>query len=179
MRKILIGIVLLTGLSFAAELNQRQIDTLNEIREVAKQMPNKVGHTFEDTMSAMALTESSGGLNNVGDLKEGDINLYNASLGPLQVRVSTMRYLSKVKSKYKFLKEKTDKEIAFMLLENNKFNTEAAMDYFLINYGRFKVDKYFKAVSLHNGGVRNYAYVDRVLNNMKIIKEAKEKGLLL
>lgn len=178
MKKILIGIVLLSGLSFGVELSQKQIDTLNEIRAVAKSMPTKIGKTFEDTMSGIALTESSAGINNVGDLKEGDTNLYNASLGALQVRVGTVRYLSKVKKKYRYLNEKTDKEIAFLLLENNKFNAETAMDYFLINYDRFKVGKYFKAISLHNGGVRNYAYVDRVLNNIEIVKEAKEKGLI-
>lgn len=179
MRKILIGLAILTGVSFAVELNTRQIETLNLVREVAKSMPSKNGHTYEDTIAGIALTESSAGLNNVGDLKEGDTNLYNASLGALQVRVETVRYLSDTKSKYKYLREKTDKDIAFMLLENPRFNAEATVDYFLINYNRFKVDKYFKAISLHNGGVRNYQYVDRVLNNVKTIKEAKEAGLII
>ncbi len=179
MRKILIGIALLTSFSFAVDLNKKQIENLNTIRDIAKQMPNKQGKTFEDTISAISLVESAAGTEDMNfNVEDKRVNLNDSSVGVLQVKVSTARELSDRQEKYKYLKSKTDKEIATMLLKDIKFNTEFAIDYFIYNYDRFKDDNYFKAISLYNGGIHNYKYVGKILNSLKIIEQAKKEGLL-
>ncbi|HIP46804.1 MAG TPA: hypothetical protein EYG95_04520, partial [Campylobacterales bacterium] len=82
----LIMIVLTPIMIEASALDMRQILTLKTVKNIALQYPNKKGETFEETMMAICMAETSGGKINYGDkqlLKKG---IKKGSYGVMQVR---------------------------------------------------------------------------------------------
>jgi len=169
--------ILLTSIILQADfLTVSQQKILNNVRSIARTMPDNRGVTYETTMAAICLRESSAETKIVGDIAKGDTTIINASLGHMQVRVETAKYVADYnrrhkKKEFKSILEKNDLEIARKLLTDFNFSTRIAITYFLINRNRFKRNGYFKAISLYNGGIKNYEYVNKVLNNVKEIKK--------
>ncbi len=96
--KILSFLVLFVCASLADntihQMSPKQLHVLQTVRDVAKTIPDKHGQTYENTVSAICITESSAGKNTIGDFHNKN-SLTKASLGPMQVRVSTARHVSK------------------------------------------------------------------------------------
>jgi hypothetical protein len=166
--------------SFSDILNDRQKNVLNTVREVARTMPDITGETYENTIAAICLTESSAGKEVIGDLKPGKDSVLKASLGVLQVQIGTARYVSKKVKSLAFIKNWSDKKLANKLLTDVRFSAKIALNYFLINKNRFYIrgykDSYFKAISLYNGGLKNYPYYKRVKKNYKLVEKLIKRG---
>lgn len=79
--------------TFLYGYSEYQISVLNEVYNTGLEMKAIDGHSFEKTLCAMALTESSAGKNIVGDqqIHSKYSGLTEASLGVLQTRVITAR----------------------------------------------------------------------------------------
>lgn len=93
-------------------LDNRQINLLQNVYQVANKYKAMDGHVFNDTVVAIYLTESDAGKNIIGDknkLFTGRVSLLDASLGPGQVRLITAlemldKYNDKFPRQYQYLK---------------------------------------------------------------------------
>jgi len=151
----------------AATFSEKQIETLKMIREVALQYPNSNGETFENTAMAIALTETSVGIFKIGDIGK-DPNIFNASLGIMQVRLQTARFLAD-KLDWKEVIEMSDKKLVNELLGNDRFNVTMAVKY-IVWLNEYTKHNYFRTVSRYNGGNYNRPYYGRVMKNMALIR---------
>ncbi|HFU74483.1 MAG TPA: hypothetical protein ENK65_02910, partial [Helicobacteraceae bacterium] len=61
-------------------MSPEQLRILQDVRDVARTISDNNGVTYEDTISAICLTESSAGKNVIGDFKP-NIVITRASLG--------------------------------------------------------------------------------------------------
>lgn len=174
MKKLILIVLLIVNMK-ADILSKKQKKVLNLVREIARTMPDKNGETYENTLAAISITESSAGKHIVGDIKKGDTSLLHASLGHMQVRIATVKYISRFKG-FKHIRHWSKEKIKNKLLTDMEFSIKIALKYFLINRNRFKNNGYFKAISLYNGGLNNYPYVERVLKNIKLVKLLVKKG---
>jgi hypothetical protein len=156
-------------------LSPKQITILQEVRDVAKSVPNKNGETFENTLSAICLTESSAGRDLIGDYKEKE-KFALASLGVMQMRVETVRFMIKLNSKLQKFSPLTDMQIAQKLVQDVRFSALIASYYmrWLSNYR----PTFFNAVSGYNGGWNNWPYYKRVMKNMELVKAHVKLGVL-
>lgn len=152
-----------------------QIATLQTVRDVARTIPDDSGETYENTLSAICLTESSAGRNIIGDFRAG-VDITKASLGAMQVQVATARYVGGRVEALKWLEKRTDKQIANRLLTDLTLSTQIAAHYLVILKNRRH--DYMKAVSGYNGGIENWPYFIRVMNNMKLVKHLIKTGEL-
>lgn len=168
---VILRSILLIGLFFAnlngAVLSDRQLETLKTVRDIALQYPNKQGETFEDTAMAICLTETSAGIFRVGDIGK-DPNIFNASLGVMQVRLQTARFLAD-KLGWKELQEMSDVKLVNKLLGDDKFNATVAVK-FIVWLNNHTKHNYFRTVSRYNGGNYNRPYYYRVMKNMELIR---------
>ena len=146
--------------------NQKQLDTLKLVKEIALEYKDKRGESFENTAMAICLTESSCGMNKIGDLGKKP-NITDASLGVMQVRVETLKYVAK-KLKWNDILALDDVALASKLLNDDEFNIKVAVNYLVILSN--STNSYFKTVSRYNGGNKNYAYYNRVKKNMIKVK---------
>ena len=106
---------------------------------------------YRTTMLAIAYSESSCGVNILGDI--------GRSLGVMQVQASTAKWIAtKVKS-LAYLKYISNKRLETMLLLDDKLNIKIATN--LFEYHR-KRHGYFGAVSRFNGGSNNRTYYRKV-----------------
>lgn len=167
---IILSFFIMTA-SKAEHLSKRQIEILNMVKKVALQHPNEKGETFEKTAMSICLTESQAGYYKIGDLKQGK-KIKSASLGIMQVRVQTARFIAKKLNLTKIHKMNDD-QLVKKLLRDNKFNAEIAVKYlvWLSNQSY----SYFKTVSRYNGGNINKPYYKKVLKNLRFIEK---KGLV-
>ncbi len=163
----LIFMTFLNTATFASGLKPYQLDNLKMVKEIALEYPNKKGKTLEHTAMSICLTETTAGRFKVGDVKRKNPNILKSSLGIMQVRIQTARFIAK-KLKIKEVLELTDVELMNKLLNDNKFNARIAIRYLVWLSNRTK--NHFTAVSRYNGGNVNYPYYNRVMKNMKIIK---------
>ncbi len=172
-----LGSIILFGLFTcslnAASFSDKQIEILKMVREVALHYPNSTGETFENTAMAICLTETSAGVFKIGDIGK-DPNIFNASLGIMQVRLETARFLAN-KLKWKKLIEMSDVKLVNKLLSDDKFNVTVAVKYvvWLNNYTKHN---YFRTVSRYNGGNHNHSYYGRVMKNMNLIRRKADLG---
>ena len=89
-----LSLILLFALSLLADsMTPKQLHVLQTVRDVAKSIPDKNGKTYENTLSAICLTESTAGKHTIGDYKHKK-SFTKASLGPMQIQVSTARHVS-------------------------------------------------------------------------------------
>lgn len=151
----------------AGTFSPQQLETLKMVREIALQYPNSQGETFADTAMAICLTETSAGIFKVGDIGK-DPNIFNASLGIMQVRLETAKFLAKKLNWTEVLKM-SDVKLINKLLGDDKFNATVAVR-FIVWLNEYTKHNYFRTVSRYNGGNYNRPYYYRVMKNMKLIR---------
>ena len=156
-------------------ITDEQIATLQKIRDVAKTLPDRYGETYENTLSAICLTESSAGVHIVGDHRKGHA-LAKASLGAMQIRLSTARYIAKKTPSLKWILKYSDGHLANMLLTNVDLSAKIAAHYIIMLKHARK--DYLKVVSGYNGGFVNFTYYNRVMKNMRLVRSLVKKGML-
>ncbi|UFS61956.1 hypothetical protein LOH54_09875 [Sulfurimonas sp. HSL-3221] len=158
-----------------AALTPEQLSTLQTVRDVARSIPDRSGETYENTLSAICLTESSAGRNIIGDFHKG-VDITKASLGPMQVQVATARYVAARVKTLAWLKARSDVQIANLLLTDLKLSAGIAAHYLVILKNRRH--DYMKSVSGYNGGMVNWPYFGRVMKHMKLVKRLVASGAL-
>lgn len=151
----------------ANKLKSFQIEKLKLVKNVALKYPNKKGETFENTAMSICLTETYAGRIKIGDVGKVP-NIFNASLGIMQVRLATARFIAK-KLKLKDVSALSDVDLMNKLLGDDEFNAKIAIQYLVWLNNHTK--DYFRTVSRYNGGNENYPYFNRVMKNMKRIKK--------
>lgn len=163
----LMGILLLTTSLQAEKLTKAQIKRLQLVKEVALKYPNKYGETFENTAMSICLTETDGGKVKIGDLRKNS-NVFKASLGIMQVRLQTARFIGK-KLKIKAINKLSDIQLVNKLLGDDAFNAMVAIRYLVWLSNR--TNDYFRTISRYNGGNINHPYYARVMKNMQKVKQ--------
>lgn len=156
-------------------LSEKQLKTLQTVRDVARTIPDKKGETFENTLSAICLTESSGGRDVIGDFKKG-LPITKASLGPMQIQIQTAKFMARTYKDLNWVKKMSDSRLANKLIVDLKFSATVAAYYmkWLSDYRK----TYYCAVSGYNGGLSNRPYYKRVKKNLAIVKKYVKLGLL-
>ena len=166
--------LLLSFISLFA-VSQEQLKVLQTVRDVARTIPDHTGETYENTLSAICLTESSAGTNVIGDFRKG-IVITKASLGVLQIQVATARFVSNRVDSLSWLQGLSDAQIANKLLSDVELSARIAANYLVILQKARK--KYFAMVSGYNGGKVNHPYYSRVMKNMQLVKELVKNGAI-
>ncbi|MDX1809987.1 MAG: hypothetical protein R3331_10640 [Sulfurospirillaceae bacterium] len=169
LRSFIIILIFSTSNLVASKLSLQQIETLKIVKDIAKQYPNKSGETFEYTAMAICLSETSAGVFKIGDIGK-DPNIFKASLGIMQVRLETARFISE-KLNLTEIQNMSDVVLVNRLLSDDKFNIYVAVQY-LVWLNDF-TKNYFRTVSRYNGGNYNHPYYNKVIRNMRIIQSIK------
>jgi hypothetical protein len=151
----------------------QQLKVLQTVRDVARTIPDKSGETYENTLSAICLTESSAGKNLIGDFKNG-VMITKASLGVLQIQVATARYVSERVPSLEWVAKLNDAQIANKLLSDIELSARIAANYLVIL--KHRRGKYLNMVSGYNGGMSNHPYYNRVMKNMELVKKLLKSG---
>ncbi len=157
-------------------LSSEQLKVLQTIRDVARTIPDYTGETYENTLAAICLTESSAGKNIIGDFKKG-IVITKASLGSMQIQVATARYIAKRVKDLAWINKLSDAQIANKLLTDIKISAQISAYYLTILKKSRK--HYFNVISGYNGGMSNNPYYNRVMKNMTLLKEYVKDGKLI
>lgn len=168
-------LILLLNLQIFA-LSPEQLKVLQTVRDVARSVPDHNGETYENTLAAICLTESSAGKNIIGDFKK-DIVITKASLGTMQIQVATARYTSKKIEELSWIDKLSDAQIANKLLTDVKVSAQISAYYLTILKKSRK--NYFNMVSGYNGGMSNNPYYKRVIKNMRILDKYIKNGKLI
>lgn len=168
-----------------------QLSLLQQVYTEAKKYKSHNGFSFEKTVCAIYLTESSAGIRVVGDqyTSTGRLKpLYISSLGPGQIKLHTaliiLHKYPKLKKKFRIRSKsiETDNRIINLLLTNTNFSVAISSKYLIMNYEiaqrRHMWNPYLKAISHYNGGWLNYVYIHRVMKNLVIIKKLIKKGII-
>lgn len=165
----------LFGENATHKMSSKQLYVLQTVRDVAKSIPDKHGNTYENTMSAICLTESSAGKNTIGDFKHKK-SFTKASLGPMQIQVATARHVSQNVKKLRWLNSLSDVQLAGRLLGDIKLSASIATHYVVLLHEK-RVNPFY-AVSGYNGGVTNRPYYQRVMKNMDLVNHLISSGKL-
>jgi hypothetical protein len=169
-----LSILFVAFISLSA-VTSEQLQVLQTIRDVARTIPDQRGVTYENTLSAICITESSAGRDLIGDFKKG-IEITKASLGVLQIQVATARYVSQRVKSLRWLNDLSDGEIANRLLTDVELSARIGAHYLVLL--RHQRGKYMNTVSGYNGGMTNRPYYNRVMRNMKLVKQLVKSGQL-
>ncbi len=156
-----------TNLS-ASNLKTSQVEKLKLVKSVALKYPNKKGKTLEKTAMSICLTETNAGRVKIGDIKRKNPNIFKSSLGIMQVRMQTAKFIAK-KLKLEEVSKLSDVELMNKLLGDDEFNAQIAVQYLVWLSNRTK--DHFTAVSRYNGGNVNHPYYNRVMKNMQKLKK--------
>ncbi len=167
--------IIFSTMMLAHELTPKQIAVLQTVRDVAKSIPDKNGKTYENTLSAICLTESSAGRDNIGDVKNKK-HYTKGSFGAMQIQLRTARAICAQNENLKWLNNLNDLQLAGRLLGDIKLSAQIAA-YYLVYLQNSRRD-HFYAVSGYNGGYTNHKYYNKVMNNKKIIKNLVNNGKL-
>ncbi len=171
MRLFILLIISILPVFAQIKLSEEQVKNLNIVREVALKYKDDKGETFPNTIAAICMAESSGGLNLMGDPTQEKGKFYS-SLGAMQIRVPTARYISSVfPKKLKEIHAMTDRSLREKLLKDVRFSAKIATLYIIHLSNTRK--SYFKTISGYNGGTRNHKYYNRVMkwnNELKRLK---------
>jgi hypothetical protein len=162
---------------FGAQFNKDQEDIFKKVYKVSKKYSKENGYDSDlipKIISAMCLTETSFGLNKIGDMPENSKDIRQGSLGLMQVRVNTAIVIAKNNDNFSELLKMNKKQIANKLLNNDEYNIKIATEYLLMNKERYKT--LFKAISAYNGGLKNIRYVKAVLKNLRKVEEYKQNN---
>jgi hypothetical protein len=156
-------------------MTPKQLYVLQTVRDVAKSIPDKRGKTYENTLSAICLTESSAGKNTIGDFRHKK-SLTKASLGPMQIQVATARHVAQNVKKLRWLNKLSDIQLAGRLLGDIKLSARIATHYVILLHEQ-RID-HFYAISGYNGGTVNRPYYNRVMKNMDLVNHLVSSGKL-
>lgn len=157
------------------KMSDKQLHVLQTVRDVAKNIPDKNGNTYENTVSAICITESSAGKNTIGDFHKHK-SITKASLGPMQVRVSTARHVSKSVKTLSWLNKLNDIQLAARLLGDTRLSAKVATYYVVLLHNQRKNP--FNAVSGYNGGMINHTYYNKVMKNKEVVAQLVSSGKL-
>ncbi len=166
----LIMIAILPIIIEAKALDIRQILTLKTVKNIALQYPNKEGKTFEKTMMAICMAETSAGKVKYGDkqlLKKG---LKKGSYGVMQVRLETARFVAKA---FHLLDIRLMSDVGLIkkLMHESAFNAKIATLY--IVWLSEHSQSYFEMVSRYNGGKTNHPYFQKIQKYVNYLKRYK------
>jgi len=179
MQKFLSSLLISTQL-FA--LNNIQVNNLKLAYNIGKQIKSNDGISFENTLCAIMLTESSAGMEVIGDkYKDGKLkSLYDSSLGVFQIRLITAKEVIK---KDKFMNKYfnhllyNDKKLVNLLLLDTEFSAMIACTYLKMTYNYALKHKHKSswrsAISRYNGGWNNTVYIERVMKRYENFKRYK------
>lgn len=167
--------LLSAGNLLCANVSKKQLETLQVVRDVAKTISDNRGVTYENTLSAICLTESSAGIHLLGDLDKGN-DVTKASLGALQIQLATAKHIAKLTPSLRYLLELSDKKLATLLLTDVKTSTKIAAH--LLVRLKHSRKKYFNMVSGYNGGFSNTPYYNRVKKNLSLVYKLVRQNLL-
>lgn len=150
-------------------LSDIQKQNLQTVREIALKYSDKKGETFPNTIASICMTESSCMINKISDIEIQEGKMY-ASLGAMQIRIPTARYLSSIfPKKLKQIHSLTDSQLRIKLLKDIKLSAKIASLY-IVHLSNTRKN-YFKTVSGYNGGMQNRPYYNRVIKwNIKLKK---------
>ena len=172
----IISLFILFALTLLADkISPKQLQVLQTVRDVAKSIPDKNGKTYENTLSAICLTESSAGKNTIGDFKHKK-SFTKASLGPMQIQVATARHVSQNVKKLRWLNNLSDVQLAARLLGDIKLSAQIATHYLVLLQNQRQ--EHFYAISGYNGGFTNRPYYNRVMKNMEVVERLISSGKL-
>lgn len=171
----ILSLSVLLGMQLFA-LSQEQLKVLQTVRDVARTIPDYKGETYENTLAAICLTESSAGKNIIGDFKKGII-ITKASLGTMQIQVATARFVAKRIKALQWIDSLSDAQIANKLLTNVKTSAQISA-YYLTLLKKNRRD-YLRMVSGYNGGMINTPYYNRVMKNMRLLEKYIRSGQLI
>ncbi|MFZ2890220.1 transglycosylase SLT domain-containing protein [Sulfuricurvum sp.] len=172
----ILSLIVLFALSlFADSMTPKQLHVLQTVRDIAKSIPDKNGNTYENTLSAICLTESSAGKNTIGDFRHKK-SFTKASLGPMQIQVATARHVSQNVKKLRWLNTLSDVQLAGRLLGDIKLSAQVATHYLVLLQNK-RLD-HFYAISGYNGGIANRPYYNRVMKNMNLVNHLVLSGKL-
>ena len=165
-------------------ISESQLQILQMAYNIGKSTVADDGMTFEQTAASIALVESSAGLRLIGD--QG-INgkLRNASMGVMQVRLSTAKEVIKKDqrmNKYFSHLLHSDQKLISMLLGNHRFNLLISLTYLRMQYDYALLlgypKPYFRAISRYNGGNYNTLYFNRVIKARRLVQKLITNGTL-
>jgi hypothetical protein len=156
-------------------MTKKQLHVLQTVRDVAKTIPDKHGKTYENTLSAICITESSAGKNTIGDFHNKK-SITKASLGPMQVRVSTARHVSQNVKKLSWLNKLTDIQLAARLLGDTRLSAKVAAYYVVLLHNQR--GNAFNAISGYNGGMVNHQYYNKIIKNQAVVAQLVSSGKL-
>ena len=168
--RLFIMIALLPIMIEARALDMKQILTLKTVKNIALQYPNKKGETFEHTMMAICMAETSGGTVNYGDKQLFKKGIKKASYGVMQVRLATARFVAK-SFKLEHIKAMSDVELITKMMHESTFNTKIATLYIVWLSEHSK--SYFEMVSRYNGGKVNHPYFNKITKFKAFLKRYK------
>ncbi|MDD4855109.1 MAG: transglycosylase SLT domain-containing protein [Sulfuricurvum sp.] len=157
------------------QMSPKQLNVLQTVRDVAKSIPDKHGKTYENTLSAICITESSAGKNTIGDFHNKK-SITKASLGPMQVRVSTARHVSQNIKNLSWLNKLSDIQLAARLLGDTRLSAKVAAYYVVLLHNQRNSP--FNAVSGYNGGMNNPTYYNKVMKNKAVVAQLVSTGKL-
>lgn len=157
------------------KMSSKQLHVLQTVRNIAKSIPDKHGTTYENTVSAICLTESDAGDNIVGDYHHKK-SITKASLGAMQIRVNTARHVSQYVKNLEWINKLSDIQIAARLLGDIQLSAKIATHYIVLLHEQRSNS--FHAVSGYNGGMNNHPYYNRVMKNMAVVDRLVSAGKL-
>lgn len=174
----ILALIALLALSLLSDdvinkMTPKQLYVLQTVRDVAKNIPDKNGKTYENTLSAICLTESSAGKNIIGDFRKKK-SITKASLGAMQIRIATARHVSQNVKKLRWINDLNDAQLAGRLLGDIKLSAKIATHYLVLLQNNRK--DHFYAVSGYNGGLVNRPYYNRVMKNMDVVNRLLSSG---
>lgn len=173
---ILLSVMGLYADDVIRKFTPKQLEVLQTVRNVAKSIPDKNGKTYENTLSAICLTESSAGKYTIGDFKQKK-SFTKASLGAMQIQVATARHVSRNVKKLRWINDLDDLQLAARLLGDVQLSAKIATHYVILLHEARRND-HFTAVSGYNGGMINHTYYSRVMENMKLVNHLVSSGVL-
>ena len=158
-----------------ADISEKQLETLQIVRDVARTISDNSGETYENTLSAICITESSAGVHLLGDVKEGT-DITKASLGAMQIQLRTAKHIAKLTPSLNYLLKLSDEKLATLLLTDVRTSTKIAAH--LLVRLKHSRKHYFNMVSGYNGGYSNAPYYARVKKNLELVYKLVKKGLI-
>jgi len=154
-------------------IHSTQVKVLQKVINYSK----KHADGWHIALAAIALNESSGGIDMLGDLVNGRVNINTSSLGVLHIRVPTVRYLiKKYPRKLKWLKHKSNYYIAQKLLRSVKFSAMLAGLLMQVNQKLSKSSG--ETVTRYNGGKKIGHYYKKYLKNRRLVNKLIRLGIL-
>ena len=152
----------------AKALNYKQINILKQVKEIAKNYPNKHGKTLEKIAMAICLSETGAGKSRFGDKHLLQKGIKEASYGVMQVRLQTAKFVAKV-YKLKDIVFLSDISLIKKMMNDDKFNIKLAILYLVWLSNNSK--DHFETISRYNGGKVNHSYYNKVKKNLQLVKK--------